>query len=157
MTANGSGLRSGQVADRTGVSPDTIRHYERIGILPQAPRTSSGYRMHPANVVERVRLVQRALQLGFTLAELSEILGVRDRGGIPCRRVLSLTEEKLHSLERQIAELRQTRAYMKRLVRQWRAKLSRTEPGGKALLLHSLIDAPFTAPKAPKKLRRITK
>lgn len=97
MVGNGAGLHSGQVAEMTGVSPDTIRHYERIAILPHPPRSSAGYRLYSADVIERVHLVRRALQLGFTLAELSEILGVRDKGGIPCRRVLHLAEEKLRS------------------------------------------------------------
>jgi MerR family transcriptional regulator, copper efflux regulator len=154
MAGNGAGLRSGQVAEMTGVSPDTIRHYERIGILPHPPRSSGGYRLYSAEVIERVHLVQRALQLGFTLAELAEILTERDKGGVPCRRVLNLAEENLHSLERQIAELRQTHTYMKSLVRQWRAKLAQTEPGAKALLLHSLIDDDSSPPHARKKLRR---
>jgi DNA-binding transcriptional MerR regulator len=154
MVGNGAGLRSGQVAEMTGVSPDTIRHYERIGILPHPPRSSGGYRLYSADAIERVHLVQRALQLGFTLAELSEILRVRDKGGVPCRRVLSLAEEKLRSLERQIAELRKTHGYMKSLVRQWRVRLAQTEPGAKALLLHSLIDDNSSLPHTKKKLRR---
>jgi DNA-binding transcriptional MerR regulator len=154
MAGNGAGLRSGQVEEMTGVSPDTIRYYERIGILPHPPRSSGGYRLYSADVIERVHLVQRALQLGFTLAELSEILRVRDKGGVPCRRVLNLAEEKLRSLERQIAELRQTHGYMRNLVRQWRDKLAQTEPGAKALLLHSLIDDDASLPHTKKKLRR---
>ena len=78
--------------------------------------------MYDKEAVDRVHLVRRALQLGFTLAELSEILKVRDEGGVPCHRVLTLTEEKLHSLEQQIKQLRRTQHYMKTLVRQWREK-----------------------------------
>jgi DNA-binding transcriptional MerR regulator len=69
-------LRSGELARLTGVSTDTIRHYERLGILPKSQRTNGGYRMFPASAVERVQLAQRALQLGFSLNELSEILRV---------------------------------------------------------------------------------
>ncbi len=65
-------LRSGELAQLTGVSPDTIRHYERIGILRAPPRTSAGYRMYTRDTIDRVRLVQRALQLGFTLTELAK-------------------------------------------------------------------------------------
>ena len=97
-----STLRSGQLARLTGVSADTLRYYERIGILPTSQRTHGGYRMFPPSAVERVRLVQRALQLGFSLKELSEILRIRDDGGVPSHRVLSLTEQKLGSLEQQI-------------------------------------------------------
>jgi len=134
-------LRSGELARLTGVSADTLRHYEKIGILATSQRTTGGYRMLP-RTAERVQLAQRALQLGFSLHELSEILRVRDNGGAPCHRVLNLTEEKLHSLDQQIEQLQQTRAYMRKLVREWKAKLKHTPPGSKAMLLHSLVDTP---------------
>ena len=138
MNRDGKSLRCGELAHRTGVSADTIRHYERIGILPKPPRTSRGYRMYSCDAVDRVQLVRRALQLGFTLAELSEILQVRDGGGVPCHRVLTLAEEKLRFLEQQITELRRTQRYMKQLVRQWRGKVAQATPGSRAMLLHSL-------------------
>jgi len=133
-------LRSGNLARLTGVSADTLRHYERLGILPKSQRTEGGYRIYASGAVQRVQLAQRALQLGFSLAELSEIFRTRDDGGAPCHRVLSLTEEKLRSLGRRIEELRRTQSYMRQLLRDWRRKLRRTPPGGKAMLLHSLAD-----------------
>ena len=113
---NDATLRSGVLARLTGVSADTLRHYEKLGILPTAQRTNGGYRMFPPTAVERVQLAQRALQLGFSLNERSEILRTRDNGGVPCHRVLRLAEEKLRSLGQQIAELQRTQAYMRRLV-----------------------------------------
>lgn len=155
MATDGRSLHSGELAQLTGVSADTVRHYERLGILPEAPRTTAGYRMYGRESVDRVQLVQRALQLGFSLAELSEILRVRDGGGAPCHRVLQMTEEKLGSLERQIQELRQTQRYMRQLVRQWRSRLKHTQPGEKALLLHSLTDKPgLPAKTASRNLRK---
>jgi MerR family transcriptional regulator, copper efflux regulator len=154
MKRTGTSLRSGELARLTGVSSDTIRHYERMGILPESPRTASGYRMYGRDAVDRVQLVRRALQLGFTLAELSEILQVRDRGGAPCHRVLSMTEEKLRTLEQQIQDLRRTRRYMLQLVRQWRAKLARTATGTKAMLLHSLTDRPGARARSVDNFRR---
>ncbi len=137
-------FRSGELARLTGVSADTLRHYERLGILPASQRTGGGYRIFPASAVERVQLAQRAVQLGFSLKELSEILRSRDSGGVPCHRVLNLTEEKLHLLGQRIRELRQTQGYMRELVRDWRKKLKHTPPGSKAMLLHSLVDKPKT-------------
>lgn len=142
MSANSLG--SGDLARLTGVSADTLRHYERLGILPTSQRTDGGYRRFPPSAVERVRLAQRALQLGFSLKELAEIFRTRDNGGVPCHRVLHLTEEKLRSLGQQIEELRRTQAYMRSLVREWRKKLKHTPPGTKAMLLHSLVDKPRT-------------
>jgi len=137
-------LRSGELARLTGVSADTLRHYERLGILPTSQRTNGGYRMFPASAVERVQLAQRALQLGFSLKELSEILHTRDNGGAPCHHVLKLTEEKLQSLGQQIQDLQRTQLYMRKLVRGWRKKLKLMLPGSKAMLLHSLVATPRT-------------
>ncbi len=139
MIVTSTSLRSGELARLTGVSADTLRHYEKLGILPSSPRTQSGYRLFPASAIERVQLVQRSLQLGFSLRELSEILRTHDSGGIPCHRVLHLAEQKLGSLEKQIRELRQTQSYMRKLVRAWRNEMKHTAPGSKARLLHSLV------------------
>lgn len=135
-------LRSGELARLTGVSADTLRHYEKLGILAMSQRTTGGYRLFPRTAVQRVQLAQRALQLGFSLHELSEILRSRDNGDAPCHRVLNLTEEKLRSLDLRIEQLQQTHAYMRRLVREWKKKLKHTAPGSKAMLLHSLVDTP---------------
>ena len=64
-------LYSGALARAAAVSPDTIRHYEKIGVLPRASRTQSGYRVYPASALDRVLVVQRALLIGFTLGELA--------------------------------------------------------------------------------------
>jgi len=143
-TVSDEPFRSGELARLTRVSADTLRHYERLGILPASQRTSSGYRMFTPSCVERVLLAQRALQLGFTLNELSEIFRTHDNGGVPCHRVLTLTEEKLRSLGQHIEELRRTQAYMRKLVQDWRKKLKHTPAGSKAMLLHSLVDRPKT-------------
>ena len=74
VLVNSNPLRSGELARLTGVSADTLRHYEKLGILPTSQRTNGGYRMFPPSSVERVRLAQRALQVGFSLSELWEIL-----------------------------------------------------------------------------------
>jgi DNA-binding transcriptional MerR regulator len=138
MGQHNKSLRAGELARLATVSSDTLRHYERIGILPKAPRTASGYRMYPPDSLSRVNLVQRALQLGFTLSELSEILRARDRGEAPCGRVLALTEQKLSAIAHRIRELRETQSVMQSLVRDWRAQLARTAPGKQAGLLQSL-------------------
>ena len=67
--------RIGVLAQQTGVSVDTIRHYERLGLLPKAARTNAGYRQYPPSAVERVRLVRHALPFGFSLRELAGFLG----------------------------------------------------------------------------------
>jgi len=147
-------LLSGELARLTGVSADTLRHYERLGILPTSQRTNGGYRMFSASAVERVQLAQRALQLGFSLNELSDILRTRDDGGVPCHRVLNLAEDKLRSLGQQIQALQKTQGYMRKLVRDWKRTLKHTPPGNKAMLLHSLVDKPKTMSAANTLKRR---
>ncbi len=66
-------LRSGTLAKGTGVSPDTIRHYEKIGVLPRAARTDSGYRVYPASALERVLVVQRAIKLAISPQKFDEV------------------------------------------------------------------------------------
>ncbi|MGO9274731.1 MAG: heavy metal-responsive transcriptional regulator [Terriglobia bacterium] len=131
-------LRSGPLAKAAGVSPDTIRHYERIGVLPRAPRTESGYRVYPASAVERVLVVQRALRIGFTLGELAEVLKAHDAGGAPCRRVYQLAQEKLQGIEADIEALNRTERYLKKMLSDWEERIQQAGPRQKSHLLHSL-------------------
>ena len=133
-------FHSGELAKATGVSADTIRHYERIGVLPKAVRSSSGYRIYPATAVERVHVVQRALRIGFTLSELAEVLKARDAGGAPCQRVFELAQQKLAGIRTDIAALKQTERYLGKVVTDWKSRVRRAGRGQKAHLLHSLTD-----------------
>lgn len=74
-------MRSGQLARLTGVSTDTLQHYERLGLLPLPSRTAGNYREYSSISRQRVELIRRALAIGFSLSELRGILAVRDRGG----------------------------------------------------------------------------
>jgi DNA-binding transcriptional MerR regulator len=131
-------LRSGALAKAAGVSPDTIRHYERIGVLPQASRTESGYRIYPANSLERVLVVRRALGIGFTLAELGEVLKSRDAGGVPCRHVYQLAQKKLKGIKVEIDALKTTECYLRTVLVDWGKRIQAAGPGQRSHLLHSL-------------------
>src|SRR5262245_14299891 len=93
------------VARATGVSTDTLRHYERKGLLPRVTRTSAGYRQYSAATVDRVLLIQRALVVGFSLDDLKRILAIRDRGGAPCQSVRALLCHRVKALDQRIEEL----------------------------------------------------
>lgn len=131
-------MLSGELARLSGVSADTLRHYERIGVLPRPPRTQSGYRRYPASAVDRVRLIRRALAIGFSLEELRRILRSRDAGGAPCQGVRALAASKLSQLEQRIAELESLRDQLRGLLVDWDDRLSRTPDGLPARLLESL-------------------
>ena len=147
-------LRSGSLARAAGVSPDTIRHYERIGVLPRASRTQSGYRVYPASALERVLVVQRALRIGFTLAELAEVLKARDAGAAPCRRVYQLVQDKLRGIEADIEALKRTKRYVKKVLSDWEHRIQRAGSGEKSHLLYSLTDAVRKAGTPPNQFRR---
>lgn len=131
-------LRSGQLARMTGVSTDLLRHYERIGVLPMAVRAANGYRLYPPQSADRVRTVRRSIALGFSLAELSRILAVRDRGGIPCQKVRALAAEKLRSVEQSLTELRALRRQLREVLRDWDQRLAKAGKRRRAGLLESL-------------------
>lgn len=122
MTDTVASVRSGEMAELTGVSADTLRHYERIGVLARIPRTASGYRLYSRDTVVRVRVVQGALQMGFTLEQLAAIFRVCDSDDVPSQSVLDTTREKLRSIEEQIEELRRTGRYMRQILREWRPR-----------------------------------
>lgn len=144
-------MRSAELARLAGVSTDSLRHYERVGVLPVPQRTAGDYRIYPPSALDRVRLIRRCLAFGFSLAELARIFKVRERGGIPCREARDLGKAKLADLERRLAELTSLRAQLKKILRDWDRRLGRTEATEHARLLESLPDTavPMTSGKIP--------
>ena len=135
-------LRSGQLARLVGVSADLLRHYERIGVLPSPMRGSNGYRLYPPKDVHRVRTVRNSLAIGFSLEELARIFATRDRGGVPCKQVRALAAEKLKRVEQSMAELRNLRRQLQKILEDWDLRLARTRKGERAGLLESLAQEP---------------
>lgn len=131
-------LRAGELARAAGVSTDTLRHYERKGVLARPRRSANGYREYPAAALARVRLVRRALAVGFTLDELARILRARERGGAPCREVRELAARKLAGVEERLRELVAVREELRAALADWDSRLSKTEAGERARLLESL-------------------
>jgi len=135
-------LRSGQLAKMAGVSTDLLRHYERIGVLPAAIRAPNGYRLYPPQSAKRVCTVRSSVAIGLSLAELSRIFAMRDRGGIPCHKVRALAEEKLHLVEQSLKELEALRRHMCETLRLWDQRLAEAGRGRRAELLESLTEIP---------------
>jgi DNA-binding transcriptional MerR regulator len=131
-------LRSGVLARLVGISPDTLRLYERKGLLPCPPRSANGYRSYPPEVVDRIRLIRAALSIGFTLDELDNILVMRDGEGVPCGHVRQLAGAKLESLSRYIGQLEELRDQLRVILKQWDGALKKTPRGQRAGLLETL-------------------
>ncbi len=131
-------MRSGQLAHRTGVSTDTLRHYERFGLLPKPPRTTGNYRSYPPESERRVELIRRALSIGFSLSELKTVLAERDRGQAPCLRVRVLLRSKIAEVSSQITDLLRRRRELNQLAKDWDNRLRAARKGERAHLLESV-------------------
>lgn len=131
-------LSSGELAELAGVSRDTLRHYERKGVLPRPFRGDNGYRKYPPEALPRVQLVRRALSVGFTLDELAKVLKVRDAGGAPCEAVRKLAAQKLLNVQDQLRELTKLQDDLQETLKDWDTRLTRRASGTPANLLESL-------------------
>jgi MerR family mercuric resistance operon transcriptional regulator len=101
-------LRIGRVASEANVGIDTIRFYERRGLLPEPQRTNSGYRLYPPDTVTRLRFILRAKELGFSLDEILSLLKLQDTGG-PKAEVKAITHRKLKQIDIKIDALTRMR------------------------------------------------
>ena len=138
---------AGELARRAGVSADTLRHYERKGVIAPPPRGTNGYRKYPEQTLERVQLIRRALGLGFTLDDLAGVLQARDRGGIPCGKVRALAATKLEEVELRLRELTIQRDNLRAALRAWDTQLAKTPAGKRAGLLDSIPHSSTADPK----------
>lgn len=142
---SGRGLRIGEVAKASGVGVETLRFYERRGLLGRPRRTGANYRVYDEAVVERLAFIKRAQAVGFTLDEVAEILKESAGGRLPCRHVRELARRKLSELDRRLAELRRHRAELARTLADWD---ERGEEEGRVcgLIEHSNLTPPAEAP-----------
>lgn len=153
-------LRSSELAQAAKISTDTLRHYERKGVLPKPRRSRNGYREYPPEALARVRLVRRALLVGFTLDELARFLAERDKGGVPCREVRILAAEKLDDIETRLNELVFVRDELRATLTDWDSLLSGKTVVERAGLLEALVSADSSSIQtslAPAWRRRKTK
>lgn len=116
-------MRIGELAERSGVEPTTIRYYEQIGLMPPPARRESGYRDYGDEAAVRLAFIRAAQSVGFTLGEIREVLAVRDRGEMPCQHVAELIEQKAAELSERIAALERMRKDLARLAKRARAAL----------------------------------
>ncbi|MDT8369083.1 MAG: MerR family DNA-binding protein, partial [Longimicrobiales bacterium] len=113
--AEGDHIWIGEVADAAGVGVETLRFYEREGLLPEPPRSDTGYRLYDDEAVRRVRFIRKARELGFTLSEIGELLDLRVRDASVCADVAERTRVKIASIEARIRELTRVRAVLAEL------------------------------------------
>ncbi|WP_181449425.1 MerR family transcriptional regulator [Azospirillum thermophilum] len=117
-----TGLTIGALGKATGTKAETIRFYEKIGILPSPPRTSGNYRAYGQEHVRRLGFVRRARDLGFPLETVRAMLALADQPDRPCGEVDALVVGQLHEVERKIADLQRLRDELDRLAHQCRGR-----------------------------------
>jgi DNA-binding transcriptional MerR regulator len=98
-------MQTRELADRAGVNSETLRYYERRGLLSQPPRTPGGYRNYPASTVDLLMFIERAQELGFTLDQVDELLHLDTGGPDSCDAARGLAETRRADLERRITDL----------------------------------------------------
>ena len=102
-------LTRGALAARTGCNLETIRYYERVGLLPPPPRSAAGYRLYGQDLLKRLNFIRRSRELGFTLAEIRELLRLVDGRKYSCTQVEALARNQVREIGRKIDDLRKFR------------------------------------------------
>lgn len=109
------GMTRGEIAEKAGVNPETLRYYERKELIPAPPRSDGGFRLYDDDYVDRLRFIQRAKDLGFTLAEIKGLLDLRVDEEATCQNVRARAKRKLDEVEEKIRDLQRIRKALSRL------------------------------------------
>ena len=115
-------LTRGKLAQREGVNIATIRYYEKRGLLPDAPRSRSGYRIYAGDALRRLHFIRQAQVLGFSLDEIQELLSLRMQPGTTCADIRLRANEKIAAVDRKIADLKHIKDALTRLASACRGK-----------------------------------
>jgi len=106
------------LAGQVGLSADTVRYYERVGLLPEPTRSAAGYRLYDQDAVARLRLIKGAQRAGLRLREIGELLQVADKGQCPCGHTEALLRDRLTEVRTELERLRALEADLTRLLEQ---------------------------------------
>lgn len=121
-----SSLLIGELARESGVTPDTVRFYERASLLAAPARTAAGYRVYDSAALDRIRFIKRAQKLGFTLDQIRQILSLRGNRPATCQCVLRMAEVSLVAVEAKLRDLQTFRDALTKNLTQWRKPGVRT-------------------------------
>jgi len=141
-------IRIGELARLTALSPDTLRAYERRGLVKPSGRSRGRFREYRRDAVDQVRWVQNALALGFTLAQLAEFRRERAKGRPPCRKVKAIAEQRLRELDLELARLNRLRSVLQKAVKTWDQQLAGSDPNQALGFLDALGSDELAIPRA---------
>lgn len=120
-------LTIGKLAEKAKVNRETIRYYERRGLIPEPPRLESGYRQYPSDTVLRIQFIKRAKEMGFSLKEISELLLLKVDLNTTCDDVKKKTEKKIEEIEEKIKTLQKIKKALTKLTELCRGQGSKSE------------------------------
>lgn len=112
-------LKIGEVSRRTGIGIETLRFYEKSGLLDKPARTYSGYRMYPSDVLDRLSFIKRAQVLGFSLDEIKKVIDDARGGHSPCEEVREIVRTRLEELDRRMQEMARYRKELAETLEEW--------------------------------------
>ena len=115
----GSWLKIGEVSKRSGIGVESLRFYEKSGLIDPPARTGSGYRQYDASVLDRLEFVKRAQALGFSLNEIARIIAEKRAGRSPCEEVREIVRARLRELDERMAQMRRYRREMAETLKRW--------------------------------------
>ncbi len=121
-------LKVSQLAERARVSADTVRYYEKEGLLAEPERTRSGYRLYDEDAVERLHFIRGAQTLGLKLGDIKELLSIRDRGACPCGHTQQLLEQRVAEVDEEMRQLRGLKRELQSMERLQRLTESGSSP-----------------------------
>ncbi len=122
-------MKIGELARSAGASVQTVRYYERYGLLRKPERTSARYRVYGEGDLLQLRFILKAKTLGFTLDEIKRVLELRQKRSCPCGEVLRFAEERLQQVEAEIDKLFKFRSRLHEAVKEWRTSSKPKLPG----------------------------
>ena len=109
-------LNIGQVAKETGVTVETIRFYEKQGLIAAPRRSDAGYRQYPTETLKRIRFIQHCKEVGFTLKDIGELLALRQEPGTSCTEIKLCTMQKIEEVDQKIRDLNRIRDALARMI-----------------------------------------
>jgi DNA-binding transcriptional MerR regulator len=112
-------MKIGEVARKSGVGIETLRFYEKSGLLDRPGRTYSGYRVYGADVLDRISFIKQAQVLGFSLDEIARIIKHKQKGESPCEEVREIVQTRLMELEERIKQMNRYRKELTATLKEW--------------------------------------
>lgn len=150
-------MRIGQLARQSGLAPSAVRYYEHLGLLPPPERMASGYRTYGDDTVDRLTFIRSAQAVGLTLAEVRQVLGVRDAGAAPCGVVTEVIDRRHAEVRDRIAELQVLEREMTLLLeRAARLRPRDCDPSGICHVIPKLTPTTSSSPARQRIGRRLS-